>query len=55
MSYMKTLLQKVSVEMGLDGEVNDKVIAETAKRLSENIEKAQDISKLYEEVSQELP
>ncbi len=54
MSNMKKILHDISTQMGMDGEINQAVITETARRISENIEKAQQITKLQQEVTKEL-
>ena len=54
MSNMKKILHDISTKMGMDGEINQAVITETARRISENIEKAQQITKLQQEVTKEL-
>ena len=47
MSYTKRFLEKISVELGYGGEINDKVIERATKVLANNLDIARDLTELH--------
>lgn len=53
MSYTKRFLEKVSIDMGFGGTINDIVLQKASELLADGIDSVQSITELYENLKTE--
>ena len=53
MSYTKRFLEKVSIDMGFGGKINDIVLKKASELLADGIDSVQSITELYENLKTE--